>query len=289
MYEFNQKMKKIIIASVKQTILLLVSLFLFSNSTEGQEQIKEKRVVNTFVGIDVSRNVEVFISQGDSINVVVEAIEDIMPSIVTEVSGGVLKLTTSDRNKSLLIRKSSVTIYVTVPILTSLSVNTNSKASILSEFLIDHLDLSVSTAGQIDINNRIIIEKELTINSKTKGKITSKGDVSARSASMTIASNGEVNLPLSLSGNLECIAIGSSKAFLVGKAEEAFLSANSKSELKLKNFKLKRANVVAMSSAVIQIYVEDFLAATAADRAVVDYSGKPKTVNRETTTGGKIK
>lgn len=282
-------MQKRNIILIKQVILLLLSLCLFPEQTLAQGIIKNERALKTFTGIEASKNIEVFISQGDTIKVVVETAEDIQQSVVTEVSGETLKLTTNDRSMSLTTQKAQISIYVTLPALNHLLVTTNSRAVITSDFEIDNLDLTVSSSGLIDIHNQLNIADKLTINGKTKGKIISKDVVTAGAAGITVASGGNVNMLLNISSKLECMAIDNSIVSLTGKAEDALLSAKSKSELKLKHLKLERANVVATSSAIVYVNANEFLAATAADRAIINYSGKPRSISKETTTGGKIK
>lgn len=272
-------------------ISLLFIFFLHTTNLLSQELIKEERIVKEFNKIDVSKNISLYISQADSSKVSIETDEHMIHSVIIEVIDGTLKLTTNDRIWNLTNNKVPVTIHVTTPRLNGLYANANSRAHIISNLSTDALELVATSSGEILVDEKLNIDNKLDANSKTKGKITfqNNGSIIATSANLTTASNGEINLVLELNNKIECTAIGNSIITLVGHANEGLLSALSKSELRLKNFKLKKANIVASSSAIIYVNVDESLAATAADRSIINYTGKPKSISKETTTGGKIK
>lgn len=272
-----------------KSFLLLFLFVVHFEPVYSQEVIKEDRVLQLFRGVEVAKDVNVIIVQGDTLSVRVETDEQLLRAVITEVSGDVLKLAIDERKRSLMAKKSSAIVYISLPELTSVSVSLGSVVSLQSEFTTDNLELTATFGGQIHIDKEITIEHKLGLNVKTKGKILSKGNIITDTANLTVASSGEVHLPLEVKGKIECTAMDSSLITISGKAHDALISAMSKSELKMKQFKVQNANIVATSSAIIQITVEEFLAATAADRSIITYSGKPKTVSKETTSGGKIK
>lgn len=276
---------------IKFSFVTLLLLSIHTTSLCAQELVKAERIVKEFNSIDVSKNIDLYVSQGDTAKVSIDAEEKVMSSVIIEVIDGTLKLTTNDRYWNLSNSKTPVTIHVTTPKLNSISANANSRIYIISSLTTDALELVANSSGEIYINEKLNIDNKLVINSRTKGRIIfqNNGSIVAALANLTTASNAEVNLFLESNGKIECTAIGSSIITLAGYANEGLLSALSKSELRLKNFKLKKANVVASSSAIIYVNVEESLAATAADRSIINYTGKPKSVSKETTTGGKIK
>lgn len=282
------RMLKKYIILIKPFLLLLLLVVHFE-SVFSQEIIKEDRALQLFSGIEVAKDINVFIAQGDTLSVCVEADEQLLRSVITEVSGDVLKLAIDERKRSLMAKKTSATVYITLPKLTYVSVSLGSIANLQTEFVTESLSLIATFGGQIHVDKEVTIEKELDLNVKTKGKVLAKGNITAETATLTVASNGEVQLLLEVQGKMECTAMDLSFITISGRARDALISAMSKSELKMRQFKVQNANIVATSSAIIQITVEEFLAATAADRSIIDYSGKPKTVSKETTTGGKIK
>ncbi len=86
--------------------LMLISNFSFAQWNKGRTingsgDVKtENRKVSGFNKISVSHGVDVYLHQGSNEKVEVKADDNIIPAILTEVKGGVLKVYTNDRLKN---------------------------------------------------------------------------------------------------------------------------------------------------------------------------------------------
>jgi len=107
-----------------KTLLLLTALpfamshgCAFGNNETGNV-ITETRTVATFSGIGLECHANVYFTQGDEQSVKVEAPDDIMKHIVTEVKGRSLNIKLEDGYKT----HEDITVYVTVKELCQLAV-----------------------------------------------------------------------------------------------------------------------------------------------------------------------
>lgn len=102
--------------------------------------ITEQRDVSGFHGLDVGGIYQVDVAAGKDFAVSVEADDNLVPLIKTEVDGGILKIE-SDRRIS---PKSSIRIHVSMPQIDSLEVSGVANVSIAD---VRSEDLSVSSSG----------------------------------------------------------------------------------------------------------------------------------------------
>ena len=151
-------MKNSIVKSIFIVILILAASPAFS-------QNRETRDVEEFSGIALGIHAELYFSQGSPRQVVIEASEDQMADIKTEVRNGVLRI----RSNSLRARFRDVKIRVTVPELQSLSMSGSGKMIAETPVKSDQLSLSVSGSGVISID-------ELS-GEKVDASISGSGDV----------------------------------------------------------------------------------------------------------------
>jgi hypothetical protein len=146
--------------------------------------VEETRDISGFTGVHLSSGIDVLLSEGKEFQVVVEADENLLEVIETELDGDMLVVGTDHVN----IRKArSKKVHVTMPELESLRISSAGDCDGQTPFHCGDLKLSVSSAGNLSME----VEAE-----RIKLDISSSGD--ARLSGST----GDFDVSLSSAGGL---------------------------------------------------------------------------------------
>jgi hypothetical protein len=180
---------------MKNLRLLIFTIVILSISACTQAQfrvtvrgngnvITKERKAENFTGIKVSSGVDVYLKQGTSMSISVEADENLHEYIITEVKNGVLNVYT-DAN----IREAKrERVYVTMKEINSIT--TTSAGDIVGETPVksDRLELSASSAGDIKLE---VTSKDIKINISSSGDMTLTGETDILEADLSSA--GDLN------------------------------------------------------------------------------------------------
>ena len=162
---------------------LILALFLASGFGVAA-QTKATRSVGPFKGVKAAEGVDVYLKKGTKESVTIEAIHPDASEVITEVSGGYLKIHLKENS----YRKVDVKVYVEYVTLDKLSVS--SAASIFSEGVIKTttLDVNASSAGEIKAT---IDAESVTISASSAGEVELKGK--AKNLTADASSAGEID------------------------------------------------------------------------------------------------
>lgn len=156
--------------SINQFLAVLFITTLFTscgvdmfNRVNGNRNVivKERKLQGDFSGIKVSTGIDVYISQGNTNEITVEADENLHEIIITEVNNGVLKIY-SDKN---IWRAKARKVHVTVENLSLLKATSGS--DVYSETIIKTNEISISATSGADI--KIEVDAESVSTSATSG------------------------------------------------------------------------------------------------------------------------
>ena len=194
----------------KITYLILILFPLFINSCllgptlKGNGNVvEEERDVDDFDGIKASRGINVYITQGDEIKVVVKADDNLLKAIETEVDGDVLIV----RSTAMIRNAKSFKVFVTVPDLELIGASSGSNVYSETEIKSDNLELSSSSGANITLAidaEDVSASASSGANIKLDGlagdfeaKVSSganikAGDVKARNAELGASSGGNI-------------------------------------------------------------------------------------------------
>ena len=172
--------------------LALISIsgcsYAFNGVKGNGNVIKQERNVSDFTGIDVGGAFHIFLTQGSEVKVVVEADENLMDIIETEVHGNTLKISTSDD-----IRESKeMNVYITFKSLDDMDFSGACKVESTGKLTFDELDLECSGASDVMLT---FAAKELEL------------DCSGASQVELLGSAREVNLDLSGASKLDALEL----------------------------------------------------------------------------------
>lgn len=148
--------------------LLIIHLFLLLGFGNLMAQNVEERTVGSFDEIRAAEAIDVYIKPGSKESVRVEASGIDLKEVLTEVSGGRLKIHLDEGRH----RNHSVKVYVTFVKLEALSAS--SAAGIFSEGIIrvDDLEISVSSAADIEVEVDV---KDLETSASSSGDLELSG------------------------------------------------------------------------------------------------------------------
>lgn len=146
--------------------------------------VKENRQASPFDGVKVSTGIDVYLSQGNSHSITVEADENLHEYIRTEINAGVLNVY-SDAN----IREAKMKrVYVTMKDISLL--RTTSAGDIIGETPVkgEAIELGASSAGDIRLE---VHANDLEINISSSGNIRLTGEADVMNADLSSAGDLE--------------------------------------------------------------------------------------------------
>jgi len=146
--------------------------------------VSEERAPVQVSGIRVSTGIDVYLSQGDKLNLVVEADENLHDYIITEVKNGILDIYTDANIRKAEMKK----VYVTLKTINSVS--TSSAGDIIGESPVetDDLKISASSAGDIKLE---VYANNIDANISSSGDVTLTGEAGFMEADLSSA--GDLN------------------------------------------------------------------------------------------------
>ncbi len=145
---------------------------------------RQDRTAGKFEGLKVSSGIDVYLKQGDSESITVEADENLLEYIETDIKDGVLNVYTDANIRKAESRK----VFVTMKDITSL--RTTSAGDIIGETPVrtDDLKLSASSAGDIKIE---VYANTIDADLSSSGDMTLTGK--AGKLNVNLSSAGDLN------------------------------------------------------------------------------------------------
>ncbi|MDR2205081.1 MAG: DUF2807 domain-containing protein, partial [Flavobacteriaceae bacterium] len=208
----------------------------------------ENRSVSNFTGINASGAFEITVVKSNSESLALEANDDVMPYIRSEVKNSVLHLYL-DKNIPWKVRNRTV------------------KARIGMK----NLD-KVSLSGACEISASDLFTPE-TFNGNFSG--ASKIDVWINTEQLNLESSGASNIQLksSVAGTVKVDLSGSSKVYLSGSAKNLSTDLSGASSFNAENFEVETADIESSGSSNVSINVTQKLNIESSGASTVNYKG----------------
>jgi hypothetical protein len=169
------------IMNITRSLMAAAMIFLVS-CVSAEPAKSEYRKVSDFTGIKAGGAFLIMIVQGKDASVKVEAEQQMLGRIRTEVKNGILNIYTEGKTET----DSPMKIYITMNELKKIEINGASRLKSDAQFTSGIISLSTSGAGSIDLD---IKANEVEINSTGAGKIEVKGFAAKLTAKLTGASS----------------------------------------------------------------------------------------------------
>ncbi len=255
-----------------------------------------------FAALLVSGQAEVDLRQGEEGQSAVSVYgPDNLVNLVQITSDG-QTLSVQYKEPLIVLGEDHLKVMVTVPSLTRVEVRQTGEVSIYGPFTAQELTLVADGKGEIDFAsvNATAVKAHASgdgeigfdaLSCQTLQAVTS--GTAGFDAERTVCDNIDVKAfgrsEASVSGlsgrTVTALSEGNSEIELKGSVLTATLTARGKSELDAGSLVATNATVTASDSAVLETRVTDTLNAEATGRAIVEYKGWPKTVNRSGKSG----
>jgi hypothetical protein len=143
-------------ASLSLTAIVLLSISFISGACIGNytyvdpgDLVKEERAVSSFNSIEIGGAFEVILAQGNDESLVLEAGENIMDKIITEVTGKTLKIYTE---KGCCRNPGRMAVYLTFVDLEFMGISGACELMNEGSISLDNLEMDLSGASEITMN-----------------------------------------------------------------------------------------------------------------------------------------
>ena len=215
------------------TIILAIAVTILNgclqNTISGNGNIKtQSRDVKAFKSFNVSGGYDVYLQKGDKEALTIEADENLLPIIISEVKDSVLNV----YNQHTILRSKKQKLIITCPNLSSIELSGATDLKGDSCFVMNNLKINVSGAAKIDLN--VIVSElktdvsgsaELIFAGKAKEFSTSlsgagkiKADnLEAKNCSIEISGMGEAKV--NVSDKLDVTISGMGQVEYIGNPE----------------------------------------------------------------------
>ncbi len=253
--------KKITLFFSFVSVLLITSSCIFIGpGIEGNGNVQEEnRKTGEFNEIEVSRGMNVYLSQGEYTKIVVKADENLMDAIETRTEGDKL-IVTANQN----IRKAtSKKVFVTSPDFSE--IKSSSGSNVFSETKIDSKNLDLSSSSGSNMTLQIYAEN---VEAKASAGSNIKLEVVAE--------------------NIESSASAGSNIKMEGKVDAFSGKVSSGANIKAEDLTSDNCMAKASSGGNIWIMVNKELTANVSSGGNVFYYGNPELKNIEKSSGGNV-
>jgi hypothetical protein len=186
--------------------------------------VKEQRDLEEFTGIKVSSGIDVYLTQGDVQEVVVEADENLQEWIRTEVSGSLLTVGTEKSIRTAKAKK----VWITCKTLNRIDISSAGDVNGESLFKVSKLDIDMSSAGDL----RLEVEAdEINLSISSAGNANLKGKTNILKADLSSAGDLDAYELEAKIGDVSVSSAGHAKVYIT---EEASLRSSSAGDIKYK-------------------------------------------------------
>lgn len=224
---------------------------------ESSERFVTKPVtqkLGTFDKISVVGSVDVEFTVGDTRSMEIYGADNAIQYVDLSVRNNTLYVDLS--NDVNLYGKTRLTVLVTAPTLT---------------------EVSVSGSGDVEVLGRC--------NTLTDVSVTGSGDVEVRNLNVgsfkaSVAGSGDVELHNLTAKNVDLRVSGSGDIEVRGTADRATYSVNGSGDIDAEHFVVRELAASVSGSGDIECYAEDLLDASVSGSGEISYRGNPAKINR---------
>ena len=250
---------------MKKVFLLLMVTGLITINVFGQK--KETRSVSGFTGIDASSVFDITVTKGSTESLTIEADNDVMQYVRSEVQNGVLRLYI-DNNKVKNIKRLKASVVMQN--LDKVSLSGACKFTVNDMFAPDKFKANCSGVANMVLN---VNTGQLNIDTSGASKIRIKANVTGDTY-MNVSGTAKIQSELNTSkANIN--SSGASSVELTGSANDFEIYLSGTAKLKAEDFSVKTATIKASGASKVTVNVSDALKVNSSGTASVNYKGSP--------------
>ena len=132
-------------------VLSLLFVFVLSVQAANEKTGTQTRKTDSFRGISVTSGIDLYLTQGNSEEVIIKADPEIIDDIITEVKDGILHIYMKNRNNWMWNKDRKA--YVTFDDLSKLDVSAGADVEAENTFKLDEIKISVSSGADLEIDD----------------------------------------------------------------------------------------------------------------------------------------
>jgi len=249
----------------------------------GKIATEERKVSGTFDKISSKTLLEVEIEQTDNYEIIVEADDNIIPYIVTEISGNKLQIYFD--NVSITDMKKAK-VYVKLPKISQLKATSSSSIKTTKAIKSENLNLDASSSGDIILAE--VTANTLDIDTSSSSDVVIE-KVNAQDLNIQSSSSSDVKIKYTETPKISLSASSSSDITIKGKTKDLKVKASSSADVKAKDLQADNVNVKASSSSEVYVFPVVSLTAEASSVADIYYYNKPQNMDKSSSSNGTIK
>jgi len=264
---------------MKKVLLVLVVAGLTTMVGIGQK--KETRPASNFTGIDASSVFNITVARGSTESLMIEADDELMPYVRSEVRNGVLHLFV---DKSIQEKKiKTLKAFIVMKNLDRLSLSGTCKLTANDLFTPDTFKGSCSGVSNMTVN---INTGQLDIDASGVSKIQLKANVNGN-AQLDVSGTSKIQAELK-ANHVKIRSSGVSSVDLSGSATDVIIGASGTSKANAEKFTVRTATVESSGTSKITVNVVETLKARSSGSSSVGYKGSP-TIEVHTGVTSKVK
>jgi len=245
---------------------LVISVFISCepwdmNCKRGNGVIKtEERTTTEFSGIEVNGSFVVYVDSSSETSVMVEADENLLDYIATNVRGDKLVI---DTYRDRCLRSDNITVHVTSPVIHDVILR-GSGVIDCGNFNTQKLEVSLQGSGDINLNY-----------------------INADECEMVVEGSGDINGTLD-AYDLEVDIDGSGEVRLEGSAHDAELDVTGSGRIRASDMDIDNCYASITGSGDIYVFVYDLLDVIISGSGRLYYEGNPTELNTDIYGSGKV-
>ncbi len=247
---------------------VLLSFILIGFTLVAFCQKTEKRNVSGFTGINAASTFDVTVTKGNTESLTIEAEDNIMPYVRSDVRDGVLYLYL-DNNKEVKNVK-TLKASVVMKNLDKVSLSGACKLSSKDLFTSDQFQGDCSGVSRLSL---ILKTDHLSLNSSGACDIDLKAEVS-NDMSFNTSGTSKAQLKLNVN-NVQFTSGGTSIIDMSGSANTVTLSSSGTSIIKAVDFVVKTATIASSGTSNVTMHVTSALTVNSSGASTVNYKGSP--------------
>jgi len=249
---------------MKKVVLFLMLIGLMPAMTFGQTA--ETRQVSGFTGINASGVFNITVTSGDAESLVIEAEDNVMPYVRSEVRNGILYLYLDKKNnlKNIKLLRASVVMKN----LENVTLSGTCKLAAKDLFSPDKFKSECSGATELTVNlntNQLNVQMSGACKMEITANVTDKTDLDLSGTSQMTGTLKTNALMIRNSG------VGS--VTLTGSATNADINISGTSKVNAENFVIQNADITSSGISEVTVNVANDLKANVSGMASVNYKG----------------
>ncbi len=248
---------------------------------EGNKNVtKEDRQVSDFHAVSVSSGINLYLTQGNKETLSLEADENLMEHIITEVENGTLKI----YSKKKLRKYEKLEAHVTFKELDKISGSAG--ADVFADKGIKAEKMYVNMSSGADIKLKLKASKiKLNMSSGSDGIV----DFEGKNVHINASSGSDVEMYASNLDEFSANISSGSDIDIQGSAQNVKINASSGSDMDAFDFTVANANINASSASDVDITVMGKLKINASSGSSVSYKGEAQATHVNTSSLGSVR